>query len=194
MAVIRCSIDDCNMSCKSRGWCATHYMRWRKHGDPLFTLKPRGGLTDAAKQCTSCHMWKDFTCFNKNSQSRTGLHPQCKWCKAQKAKASYDADRPAAIEKQQWRTLKSTYKITRPQFEHMLASQNGACDICCEPQPGRRLSVDHDHACCPGHGSCGKCVRALLCAKCNSLLGLANDKQQRLEEAIAYLRRWSPSQ
>lgn len=38
-----CSIDDCSRDASGyagggRGWCATHYMRWRRHGDPL-----RGG-------------------------------------------------------------------------------------------------------------------------------------------------------
>lgn len=29
-----CSIEDCGKSAKGRGWCNTHYARWRKHGDP----------------------------------------------------------------------------------------------------------------------------------------------------------------
>lgn len=29
-----CSIDDCNEPTFGHGWCATHYQRWRRHGDP----------------------------------------------------------------------------------------------------------------------------------------------------------------
>lgn len=29
-----CSITGCNNEVRSRGWCATHYMRWKNHGDP----------------------------------------------------------------------------------------------------------------------------------------------------------------
>ena len=35
-----CSIDDCTKLEHARGWCGTHYERWRQHGDPL-VVAPR---------------------------------------------------------------------------------------------------------------------------------------------------------
>jgi hypothetical protein len=52
------------------------------------------------------------------------------------------------------------------------------------------LAVDHDHACCPGGSSCGKCVRGLLCSTCNSALGLLGEDTGTLHRAAGYLDRW----
>ena len=43
-----CSIDGCNKEKAARGWCSTHWARWRKHGDPL------GGSWDAPKMAPKC--------------------------------------------------------------------------------------------------------------------------------------------
>jgi hypothetical protein len=55
----------------------------------------------------------------------------------------------------------------------LLWNQEGKCPC------GRDLEasqIDHDHKCCPGKTACGKCVRGLLCNRCNLLLGMVESE------------------
>jgi hypothetical protein len=58
----------------------------------------------------------------------------------------------------------------------MLEEQDYACGICREPFGENAPRIDHDHKHCPPRPSgvsysCGKCVRGLLCVRCNTWLG-----------------------
>lgn len=82
------------------------------------------------------------------------------------------------------------YNLTDEQLAEMLAAQSGACPICKTPlshQEWRGMQIDHDHSCCAHEGSCGLCVRGLLCSSCNLGLGCFQDDPQRLRNAIDYL-------
>lgn len=61
--------------------------------------------------------------------------------------------------------------------------------VCSIPSCGSThlLRLDHDHSCCPGVGSCGKCVRGWLCHNCNSALGFVRDDENILDELKEYL-------
>ena len=65
----------------------------------------------------------------------------------------------------------------------MREAQGDRCAICKGERcgPGDRLHIDHDHV-------TGK-VRALLCSRCNTMIGLAGDDPARLTAAAAYIRR-----
>ena len=66
--------------------------------------------------------------------------------------------------------------------------QGGVCKICNKDNNDRRLMVDHDHNCCPGQNTCGKCTRGLLCKNCNWGLGNAQDSIEILQKMIDYLK------
>lgn len=83
------------------------------------------------------------------------------------------------------------YSLTPERYAALVESQNNQCAICKTNDPGgsiARWHVDHDHTCCGPGVSCGKCVRGLLCSRCNTALGLFDDSMDRLEVAIDYFR------
>jgi hypothetical protein len=74
-------------------------------------------------------------------------------------------------------TLQYRYGISVEDYEAKLAAQNKQCKLCPATQDSyeRRLCVDHDHDCCPGQRSCGKCLRGILCANCNRKIGFLEE-------------------
>jgi hypothetical protein len=77
------------------------------------------------------------------------------------------------------RNLRIMYKVTPERYQALSLAQNHRCScgkLFAEEQP----HVDHDHGCCAGVKSCGKCVRGLLCSRCNTVLGLLDENPRLL--------------
>ncbi|WP_223833093.1 endonuclease VII domain-containing protein [Streptomyces venezuelae] len=84
--------------------------------------------------------------------------------------------------------MRDTYGLAPGDYDKLLRFQGGRCAICTRGKGiSKRLAVDHDHACCPGPTSCGKCVRGLVCGRCNSVLAHARDAIEFFDRATAYL-------
>lgn len=82
------------------------------------------------------------------------------------------------------------FRISKDEVLQLLRKEK--CEICGTNEPNSRgWCIDHDHSCCDGKKACGKCVRGLLCQKCNTIIGFANDDLQILKAAISYLERYS---
>jgi hypothetical protein len=96
---------------------------------------------------------------------------------------------PEARVQQRWTWLKHKFKMTKDEYELKLMEQHGVCAIC-HTDPQENLSVDHDRSCCEGLKSCGKCVRALLCRRCNSVLGLMEENSDLLFNMVNYIDSW----
>lgn len=83
--------------------------------------------------------------------------------------------------------LKRNYGITPERYDLMLASQGGQCPICLRSLDDGTPHVDHDHSCCPGTETCGKCIRGITHSSCNQMLGMAFDDPEILRRAANYL-------
>lgn len=126
------------------------------------------------KICTRCRQEKDEADFGWNVvNGKSYVQSQCISCRGRKC---YRQNPDKNLEAK----LKYKYGIDLIDYEIMFDEQGGVCAICKKPQTrGTRLFVDHNH-------HTGK-VRALLCYKCNTMIGLANDNSEQLRAAVAYL-------
>lgn len=64
-----------------------------------------------------------------------------------------------------------TEGLTPERFAAMLEAQGYACAMCREPFGDQTIFAGHDHACCRGTRTCGRCVRGLPCLTCNVGVG-----------------------
>ena len=116
----------------------------------------------------------------------------CKKCYSVRGKQWRDDNRDNKALQDRMRLL-AKYGLTQEIYDDIMAKQGNACAICFGKDSGgirsSHLVVDHDHSCCPDEGSCGNCVRGLLCHSCNRGIGQFSDDPDSLESAARYLRR-----
>jgi len=136
-------------------------------------LGPGDGRRKRCQSCQDLYWDKPKTCRECGEPRRSG-NELCSAC-------------------QTWFTQANRYGLTSRQLKDMYDRQANRCAICERLQGKRKLSVDHDHLCCPGATSCGKCVRALICNPCNVALGMMKDNADTLRRAADYLENF-PSQ
>lgn len=114
--------------------------------------------------CTWCDQWLPLADFGPPSSNTGGYPSRCVTC-----------------------TVAARYGVSRTFLQNLLVAQDFRCGICGGDIRSGYV-VDHDHSCC-ARGSCGKCIRGLLHAGCNSGLGLLGDDEEGLLRALAYLRK-----
>jgi hypothetical protein len=170
-------------------------------GQP-FNGMSKAGLPDVCKSCRG-------TCITCRNPKNLDSHKQCTRCRAIKRVCDecgqgFNGNQkscPSCVSApQNAKARDRRYNLAPGQFDQMMADQNGLCAICGQPEKsvssrtGKAypLAVDHDRSCCPGDGSCGRCVRKLVCRNHNVLLGMAGDNIDLLLAAAAYLRSFAP--
>lgn len=153
-----CSFDGCEYPIQSKGLCNSHYAQMARG----VQLRPVRRVRPAEGPggslfCDGCEQYLSRDQFNKAPGNATGYNRKCKACR-------------------RVQRLREKYGgISDPLF---------GCEICGSED---NLHVDHDHACCPGPMTCGKCFRGWLCSNCNTSLGLMKDDPERLRKAAKYL-------
>jgi hypothetical protein len=98
----------------------------------------------------------------------------CDECRVDPRKSRDDHERRRRLRK---------YGITQEQYDELLASQGGRCPGCGTDDPGAKgWCIDHCHI----NGN----VRALMCNRCNTILGLAGEKATTLRNLAAFAERF----
>lgn len=132
-----------------------------------------------------------------------GLEDDKRKRNAANSMADYERHKPARLaamrrynethrkERSQYQRLRC-YKLTLEAYEEKIIKQGGVCASCGGPLVDPH--IDHDHKCCNGKKTCGKCTRGVLCGRCNRGLGNFNDDPELLDKGAAYLREWEGSQ
>lgn len=141
------------------------------------------------KTCTSCQQTKPIEAFSLDK--RRGHAARCKECRKAESNAwrrknrdyqnAKDRKRYAENPAKWARHLRNKYGVSAEEYAERLDRQGGCCAICrtSAAELGETLAVDHSH-------ETGQ-VRGLLCAKCNRMLGCANDKPDVLLAGAVYL-------
>lgn len=155
-----------------------------------FNLEQKGELANATERtCTKCKATKPLSEFY--DRKRGGKRSTCIPCfKGQTTfrtltwKKRYPAESSASAYKA---CIMMKYGITQEEYDRRNEEQGGLCALCRNPESRTykgapvRLSVDHCHK--------TGIVRGLLCSKCNTAIGLLNEKLELFEQAVAYLKR-----
>lgn len=139
------------------------YCRKGSHLNSIRTNKKQCSLDD----CNKPHYAKELCRMHYARKARHG-RTESKNKPVEKDR-NYQYDDIKTIYRRNW-MLKNSYKISLDEFNKRAA--NG-CEICGN-KPERNLHVDHNHSCCNGAKSCGKCVRGIICNRCN----MAVDKME----------------
>jgi recombination endonuclease VII len=168
----------------------------------MFRIDYRGAEGKRLSGCKACH--SEYALRNKKhlqslKRARRQQHRE-ETNAANRAYYHANRDKIRATYNQQYQedefvrlkiaesSRREKYNLEPEEYQAKLEKQGHRCVICKkENDSGRPLCVDHDHACCSGGKSCGKCVRGLLCVKCNAGLGSFQDNPDFLRVAAQYI-------
>ena len=202
VVMAQCSIDGCEKSVVGRGWCRTHYMRWKRWGDPNAHDHRTGkGRTPCSVDDCEKPVASGGLCTTHSRQMERAADPNvgpfprdCGYCGesflsryatrstfcSRKCKEQARHQTPEFKAENLRRYYMRRYGMTPEEAAEM---RKRGCDICGRSEvPGRwvgNMHIDHDH-------DTGR-VRGVLCHGCNVSIGHFKHDPALLRKAADYL-------
>ena len=143
------------------------------------------------KRCKKCGELKSYDSFYKSSTNKDGVENYCKECSKKRFKEYHttNIDKRKEYQKEYRKNnkdkIKNTnilwrYSISSQEADEMFMQQGCKCAICSKVIiKTKDRHIDHCH-------SSGQ-VRGILCAKCNTAIGLLNEDTNIMISAISYV-------
>lgn len=169
------------------------YKTCEKH---LNYRKERAKKAKEEKLCTKCVSKATHGCYCekcyiavKAEYDTNVVKNICTACREPKGPEDKNKTCNKCMEKARNRTLIAEYGIPLETYNEMLKKQNGVCYLCKNPEVQkvkgkiRNLAVDHDHE--------TKKVRALLCLKCNTTVGILELNLDSIGKLTDYIQTYS---
>lgn len=171
-----CIVDSCDepthiisKSNKNKG----RYKYCRRHANIL----NRYGSVEPVQVCLGC--WGDYVVrpYDRSKHTRQRNFLQlCDVC--------YDISKLFSFQ------TAAKFNVRIEYLVNLFILQDQCCFFCKDSNP-TRWEIDHDHSCCKDKNSCGKCIRSILCSKCNRALAgyeymIYNFSEELLHEYCTY--------
>jgi hypothetical protein len=137
-------------------------------------------MIQETKVCSGCKIEKPKSEYWKRKDRPNGVYSRCIKCSS-KSYSQWHSENKYSVRR---RNACRNYNLTYEQYDAM---HNRGCEACGSKE---ELCVDHDHSCCNGEFSCGKCVRGMLCKGCNVAEGWLNGDPQRAILLSEYMKRF----
>lgn len=129
------------------------------------------------KLCKNCGETKPLEAFFKGN-CKGGASYWCKPCQLERTTALRHA--------KNLRNPGGKHGLDEDEFWGMIFIQDNRCanQACRAENP---THIDHDHSHCPGKLGCRKCVRGVLCSRCNTMLGFYEKDKEKFVGAMRYI-------
>lgn len=215
----KCSVEGCLHPVRTKGLCNNHYARMWRNGttDKLYKGNKRSHYLyscwfERKQRGVLCEEWQDFWTFLAGVGERPGRNfslirlreepygpTNFEWREHLKRRPGeskkdwyarkWSSRREKFPEYEDDRWMRRKYGMTLEQYRKMDDAQKHKCAICGSEEQsfsyhnGRKknLSIDHCHR-------TGK-VRALLCFRCNGVIGKMEESIDLLTKAVNYLNK-----